>query len=130
MPDPIPANTHPNAALLQSATRGFDFLFSNDIASARAHFQAHDDPFHLMGLGVCAFLDAALGMETGLMTEASRCLALSEAGTRKYMRMSKPKSGTGGYQGRFPHGLEWEIVNADAVVYFPRWGLGLHFIEN
>lgn len=54
---------HPNIALLESATRGFDHLFANDIVSARKHFTGHDDPFHLMGLGVCAFLEAALGME-------------------------------------------------------------------
>jgi len=54
---------HPNAELLQSATNGFDYLFSNDIVSAREHFKQRDDPFHMMGLGVCAFLEAALGME-------------------------------------------------------------------
>ncbi|KAF4615660.1 hypothetical protein D9613_012532 [Agrocybe pediades] len=105
---------HPNAELLKSATRGFDFLFSNDIDSARQHFEQHDDPFHLMGLGVCAFLEAALGMESGLMTEASRCLALSEAGTRKQMRAAKPKDIL--HHSRFHYGLEWEILNADAIV--------------
>lgn len=54
---------HPNAQLLISATKGFDYLFSNDIVSAREHFKKHDHPFHMMGLGVCAFLEAALGME-------------------------------------------------------------------
>lgn len=58
---------HPNAALLQSATKGFDFLFSNDLVGARAHFEKGDDPFHLMGLGVCAFLEAALGMEVSAL---------------------------------------------------------------
>jgi len=105
---------HPNAALLLSATKGFDYLFSNDIVAARKHFEPHEDPFHLLGLGVCAFLEAALGMETGLMTEASRCLALSEAGTRKQMRVPKPRDLT--QPTRFQFGLEWEILNADAVV--------------
>ena len=54
---------HPNAQQLLSATKGFDCLFSNDIAAARKHFEPHDDPFHLLGLGVCSFLEAALGME-------------------------------------------------------------------
>ncbi|CAA7271205.1 unnamed protein product [Cyclocybe aegerita] len=106
--------THPNAELLQSATKGFDFLFCNDIVSARKHFEPKDDPFHLMGLGVCAFLEAALGMEAGLMTEASRCLALSEAGARKQMRVPKPRDLN--FHSRFTYGLEWEILNADAVV--------------
>ncbi|KAF8187422.1 hypothetical protein BJ912DRAFT_1022616 [Pholiota molesta] len=104
---------HPNAQLLISATKGFDYLFSNDIVSAREHFKKHDDPFHMMGLGVCAFLEAALGMESGLMAEATRCLSLSEAGTRKYTRTPKSHDL---YRSRFHHGLEWEILNADAVV--------------
>lgn len=54
---------HPSAQLLQNATNGFDYLFSNDIDSARTHFQNHDDPFSLLGTGICAFLEAALGME-------------------------------------------------------------------
>ncbi|PPQ82140.1 hypothetical protein CVT25_015147 [Psilocybe cyanescens] len=109
-----PVHEHPNAELLQSATKGFDYLFSNDIVSARQHFERRDDPFHLMGLGVCAFLEAALGMETGLMTEASKCLSMSEAGARKQMRVPKPRDMS--YESKFSYGLEWEILNADAVV--------------
>ena len=48
------------------------------------------------------------------MTEASRCLALSEAGTRKQMRTLKPHDLS--HHSRFHYGLEWEILNADAVV--------------
>ena len=54
---------HPSAQLLLNAANGFDYLFSNDIDSARTHFQSHDDPFSLLGTGICAFLEAALGME-------------------------------------------------------------------
>lgn len=54
---------HPTAPNLDSAKRGFDHLFQNQIALARDHFAGKDDPFHLLGLGVCAFLEAALGME-------------------------------------------------------------------
>ncbi|KJA17945.1 hypothetical protein HYPSUDRAFT_218539 [Hypholoma sublateritium FD-334 SS-4] len=109
----IPQQQHPNAQLLLSATKGFDYLFSNDIVTAREHFKKHDDPFHMMGLGVCAFLEAALGMESGLMAEATRCLAISEAGARQQTRGAKSDMA---YRGRFTHGLEWEILNADAVV--------------
>lgn len=52
-----------NVLQLRSATKGFDHLFSNEIVEARGAFSAHDSPFHLLGLGVCAFLEAALGME-------------------------------------------------------------------
>ena len=54
---------HPNAQLLLNTAKGFDHLFSNDIDSARTHFQSHDDPSSLLGTGFCAFLEAALGME-------------------------------------------------------------------
>lgn len=57
------SKTHPSAELLQSATNGFDYLFCNDISGAKTHFAGKDDPFHLLGLGVCAFMEAALGME-------------------------------------------------------------------
>jgi hypothetical protein len=65
---------HPNAAMLQNVAKGFDHLFSDDIASAKKHFQPHDDPLHLLGLGVCTFLEAALGMEVLICSQAARHL--------------------------------------------------------
>ena len=50
--------------LLQKATAGFDHLFSDEIIDAKSVFQKHDESsFHLLGLGVCSFLEASLGME-------------------------------------------------------------------
>ena len=54
---------HPNAAILLNVSKGFDYLFSDDIASAKKHFEPHSDPIHLLGLGVCTFLEAALALE-------------------------------------------------------------------
>lgn len=68
------ATQEETAAWLRSATVGFDYVFSNDIAKARTTLAQDDTPFHLMGLGVCAFLEAALGMEVsceGTYHEAS-----------------------------------------------------------
>jgi hypothetical protein len=48
---------------LQEANIGFDHLFLDEVADAKAVFQRHDSPFHLLGLGVCSFLEASLGME-------------------------------------------------------------------
>ncbi|KAG6809489.1 hypothetical protein H0H92_016051 [Tricholoma furcatifolium] len=101
-----------SADLLISATRGFDYFFSNDLAHAKEHFNGKEDPYHLLGLGACAFIEAALGMETGLLAEATRCLSLSEAGARRQLKNSvKPNT-----KQKFPPGLEYEILAADAVV--------------
>ena len=63
---------HPSADMLASATKGFDLLFTNDITGSRDHFASKpDDPFHLMGAGVVAFLEAALGMEVRLRIPTS-----------------------------------------------------------
>jgi hypothetical protein len=52
--------------VLQKATVGFDHLFSDEITDAKSVFEKHDSPFHLLGLGVCSFLEASLGMEVRL----------------------------------------------------------------
>lgn len=48
---------------LQNASVGFDHLFLDEITDAKSVFQGDDSPFHLLGLGVCSFLEASLGME-------------------------------------------------------------------
>lgn len=55
------------AQSLRSATSGFDALFANDLEKAQEIFGANESPFHLLGAGVCAFLEAALGMEVGII---------------------------------------------------------------
>ncbi|KIK39840.1 hypothetical protein CY34DRAFT_88473 [Suillus luteus UH-Slu-Lm8-n1] len=106
------ASTLSAEELLRSATQGFDHLFANDIDAAKKAFESQDAPFHLLGLGVVAFLQAALGMETGLMDEATRCLTASEAGAKKQARAAKSLPSVH----RFDAGMEWEIMHADAVV--------------
>lgn len=49
--------------VLQNANTGFDHLFSDEITDAKSVFQKQDSPFHHLGLGVCSFLEASLGME-------------------------------------------------------------------
>ncbi|KAF5337705.1 hypothetical protein D9758_017342 [Tetrapyrgos nigripes] len=101
-----------NVAQLEEATRAFDHLFTNEIVEAKEMFNADpNSPFHLIGLGVCVFLEAALGMETAHMAEATRLLGLGDAASKKAMKNKDMWSKT-----RFPPGIEWEILNADAVV--------------
>ncbi|KAJ7098863.1 hypothetical protein C8R44DRAFT_551359, partial [Mycena epipterygia] len=75
---------------------------------------------HLLDLGICAFLEAALGMESGLMGEAARLLTLSEAGVRKAAAdAKKAKTGGGGKgstNGKGDGGAGVGILNADADV--------------
>ncbi|KAL6298596.1 hypothetical protein BKA93DRAFT_830556 [Sparassis latifolia] len=97
---------------LRDASIGFDHLFSNDLEKAREIFATGSSPFHALGLGVCAFLEAALGMETGLLVEAARCLALSEAGSKKQFKSSKGS----GSNTQFPPGIEWELLHSDAII--------------
>ncbi|KAJ7478212.1 hypothetical protein FB451DRAFT_1241631 [Mycena latifolia] len=65
----------PTAAALASANAGFDVLFANQIAPARSAFHSDDTPFHLLGLGVCAFLEGML-LENGAKSSA-KALSMS-----------------------------------------------------
>jgi hypothetical protein len=46
------------------------------------------------------------------MAEASRVLSLSEAGAKKKAKVARESRGTH----RFQPGLEWDVLQADAVV--------------
>jgi hypothetical protein len=46
------------------------------------------------------------------MVDASHCLSLAEAGTKKQIKNSKSSKSSH----RFQSGIEWEILQADAVV--------------
>ncbi|KAF7358807.1 hypothetical protein MSAN_01220000 [Mycena sanguinolenta] len=67
------------ALTLASANTAFDHNFANQIALARTAFQADNTPFHLLGLDIRAFFEAALRMESGLMGKAASFPVLSEA---------------------------------------------------
>lgn len=54
---------------LESAKAGFDHLFQNQVKAAKDHLAGKEDPFHLLGLGVCTFLEAALGMEVSFSAQ-------------------------------------------------------------
>ncbi|KAI6138074.1 outer membrane protein Iml2/Tetratricopeptide repeat protein 39 [Pisolithus tinctorius] len=101
--------------MLRLATQGFDLLFANDLEAAVNVFVAEsqeNSPFHLVGLGVCAFLKAALGMEPELMEDATKCLILAEQGARKHMKLAK--SSTSSH--RFQPGLEWDVLHTDTII--------------
>ncbi|KAG6334988.1 hypothetical protein ID866_4102 [Astraeus odoratus] len=107
------SSTNETEEMLRLASRGYDFLFANDLDMAMDVFAEKENcPLHLMGRGVCAFLKAALGMEPELMEAATHSLALSEQGAKKYMKLAR--SSSSGH--RFQPGIEWEVLHTDAVV--------------
>ncbi|KAF7778395.1 hypothetical protein Agabi119p4_2740 [Agaricus bisporus var. burnettii] len=98
-------------ATLSDASNAFGRLFEDDMDGGRALFDGKDDPFHLIGLGTAAFLEAALGLEAHVIEEANRALGLAEAGTRKFTKQTQVAGNH-----RFQPGIEWEIINAHAVI--------------
>ncbi|KIY46455.1 hypothetical protein FISHEDRAFT_66458 [Fistulina hepatica ATCC 64428] len=99
-------------AALASATQGFDHIFSNDIQNAKSVFASASSPYHSLGLGACTFLEAALGMETNLMADASRRLSDAESGAkREAINAKKSKKSSSVHPG-----LEWEVVASDATL--------------
>lgn len=99
------------------ATKGFDALFANELDTAKSIFRAKStSSFHQIGLGSVIFLQAALGMEQGVMDEAVKALAEAESSTRAQAKRASTTKSNGGVSTRFPPGTEWEILHADAVV--------------
>ncbi|TCD67048.1 hypothetical protein EIP91_000610 [Steccherinum ochraceum] len=99
-------------ANLRDASTGFDHLFANDLEKAREVFTATSSPFHMIGMGICAFLEAALGMEEGMVADAAKQLAASENTIKAQLKaVRSSKSST-----RFPAGTEFELLNSDAVI--------------
>ncbi|KAI0345249.1 hypothetical protein BDW22DRAFT_1354152 [Trametopsis cervina] len=97
---------------LSEASSGFDALFANDLDKARQIFSTNASAFHLLGTGVCAFLEAALGMEQGLMAQATQVLAESEAGAKKQLKAAKSLPSST----RYPAATEWELLQTDATI--------------
>ncbi|KAI0289831.1 hypothetical protein BC826DRAFT_1029792 [Russula brevipes] len=97
---------------LKSATTGFDLIFSNELEKAEELFKTRDSALHLLGSGTCAFLQAALSLETGLIAEATTLLEQAEAGAKKQLKSSKSL----GQTGRFPAATEWELIYSDCVI--------------
>ncbi|KAF8712458.1 hypothetical protein AX14_013081 [Amanita brunnescens Koide BX004] len=101
-----------SAATLKSATDGFDHFFAGNIDSAREVFQKNaQDPYHQLGLAVCSFLEAAMSMETVDTARAESSIAESLRLSSKYRQSAQLQKTT-----RFPAGLEWDVLIADATV--------------
>ncbi|QRV74891.1 mitochondrial outer membrane protein IML2 [Ceratobasidium sp. AG-Ba] len=99
---------------LSDATTGFKALLNDDVEGAKKALSEGNSPFHLLGLGVVNFLQAALGMEEGLMPDAVASLTAAEAGAKAAAKATR--SAKGNVPSRYPIGMEHEICQADAIV--------------
>lgn len=71
-----------------------------------------------LGLGIVDFMNALMSMETPLLEAAARSLAVAEAGAKREGKRERAIASTittsGSERGRFPKGLEWDVLEADA----------------
>ncbi|KAF8328512.1 hypothetical protein F5887DRAFT_1007566 [Amanita rubescens] len=97
---------------LKSATEAFDLFFAGNIIKAREAFtKKPHDPYHLLGMATCSFLEAVMSMEDADVSNASTSLDASFQLSTRYRNASKLPSAS-----RFPTGLEWDVLVADATV--------------
>ncbi|GJN90579.1 hypothetical protein Rhopal_003591-T1 [Rhodotorula paludigena] len=88
-------------AQIEDATKGFEGLLDNDLDIAMQILRAKpDSAFHLVGLGIAAFLKAILSREDAELREA-------QANTKR------PRGDTAG---AYPAGTEFKLLNGDAVI--------------
>ncbi|KAI5480790.1 mitochondrial outer membrane protein IML2 [Pseudohyphozyma bogoriensis] len=104
----------PQAELLMQATEGFDCLLNNDLPGARAKLAANpDSPFHLVGVGISAFLAAALGQEDSELAGALTVLSKAQSVASAQEKAKRPKNEPAT---AFPAGTEYKLLVADSVI--------------
>lgn len=109
------SSTESQVALIRSATLAFDLLLNNDLPNARSQFLAHpDSAAHGVGLGITAFLQAALGQEDAELATALEALLKAEAQATAAEKAAKGGKGKGVY----PAGLEYK---ASSLLELPAW---------
>ncbi|KAI6138118.1 outer membrane protein Iml2/Tetratricopeptide repeat protein 39 [Pisolithus tinctorius] len=102
--------------ILRLEMQCLDLLFENKVEAALDVFKAggqEDSPFLLKARGICALLNAALGMEPELVEDAAKDLTLAEKSARKHMKLAKSTTSSH----RFQPGIEWEVIRTDAIVF-------------
>ncbi|GAA5996526.1 uncharacterized protein JCM10292_003030 [Rhodotorula paludigena] len=101
-------------AQIEDATKGFEGLLDNDLDSAMQILRAKpDSAFHLVGLGIAAFLKAILSREDAELREATDTLLKAETVASAEANAKRPKGDTAG---AYPAGTEFKLLNGDAVI--------------
>lgn len=95
------------AELLAEATVGFDSLLNNDLPTAKAVLASRpDSAFHLVGLGLTAFLAAALGQEDKELYEALAILSRAEVAATSRSGIKRAKNEPASV---YPAGSEYKV---------------------
>ncbi|GAA5984842.1 hypothetical protein JCM11641_005434 [Rhodosporidiobolus odoratus] len=98
---------------LQDASRGFEALLDNRLQEARTILSARDDSaFHLVGLGISAFLAAILSREDGELKNATEVLIKAEALANSQINSRRTKEKDEVY----PPGTEMKLLTGDATI--------------
>ncbi|KAM0753081.1 hypothetical protein T439DRAFT_323696 [Meredithblackwellia eburnea MCA 4105] len=104
-------------SLILDATEGFNLLLNNQLAQANDRFKrgANDgnSPYHLAGLGLAKFLQAALGQEDKELLSSLNILGQAETTANNHAQAKRPKSEPPTV---YPPGTEFKIIVSDVVV--------------
>ncbi|BGP48269.1 Mitochondrial outer membrane protein iml2 [Rhodotorula kratochvilovae] len=101
-------------AQIEDATKGFEAILNNDVDGALALLRAQpDSPFHLVGLGIAAFLKAILSREDAELRDATETLLKAETVASSEANTRRPRGDTAG---AYPAGIEFKLLTGDAVI--------------
>ncbi|GAA6058174.1 hypothetical protein JCM3770_004079, partial [Rhodotorula araucariae] len=101
-------------AQIEDATKGFEAILDNDVDGALALLRRQpESPFHLVGLGIAAFLKAILSREDAELRDATETLLRAETVASNEAGVKRPKGDTAG---AYPAGIEFKLLTGDAVI--------------
>ncbi|BGP16385.1 hypothetical protein JCM10213_004928 [Rhodosporidiobolus nylandii] len=97
---------------IEDASKGFEALLNNDLDTAKSILSADkDSAFHLVGLGIAAFLSAVLSREDEEMKRATDTLVAAEQLANAEASARRPKGETA-----YPAGTEFKLLTGDASI--------------
>ncbi|BGP24888.1 mitochondrial outer membrane protein IML2 [Rhodotorula toruloides] len=99
---------------IEGASRGFEALLDNDLVQAKQILSSDpDSAFHLVGLGLSAFLAAILSREDDELRNAQETLIRAETMANDEANAKRAKGETAGI---FPGGTEYKLLTGDATI--------------
>ncbi|KAL1925247.1 uncharacterized protein VTP21DRAFT_130 [Calcarisporiella thermophila] len=107
---------------LADTHKGVNHLFNDEFAAAEQVFSSNPlSPFHAIGVALISWMSAMLGFEEQAQAEALKKLEHAETTARKFKESvqaaSKERKGdSGNGSRRSPHGMEFEIIEADNIL--------------